>query len=116
MVRPRFAEVSMQNSRSVQWLLITAAAVIPLATAVVSVPAAQVRPPRADFQGQVGNPAERQPVDPLAVAARVDELILAELKKAGANVAPRCSDEDFLRRASFDIAGVSPSPQEVTLF
>src|SRR5262249_42511030 len=68
------------------------------------------------IKGHGDNHAERQPVDPVAVAARVDELILDELKKAGADVAPRCSDEDFLRRGSFDMAGVSPSPQEVTLF
>lgn len=55
-------------------------------------------------------------VDPLHVAAQVDEIIASELKKTNADVAPRCSDEDFLRRVSFDIAGVSPSPQEVTLF
>jgi hypothetical protein len=55
-------------------------------------------------------------VDPVTVAAEVDRLILDELKKTNADVAPACSDEDFLRRVSFDIAGVSPSPQEVTLF
>jgi hypothetical protein len=68
------------------------------------------------IKGQGAHHAAHQPVDPLTVAARVDELILTELKKTGADVAPRCSDEDFLRRASFDIAGVSPSAQEVTLF
>lgn len=54
--------------------------------------------------------------DALHVAARVDELIATELKKANAAVASRCSDEDFLRRVSFDIAGTSPTTQEVTLF
>ena len=58
----------------------------------------------------------QQIVDPLQVATRVDELIAAELNKAGISIAPRCNDEDFLRRASFDIAGVAPSPQDVTLF
>jgi hypothetical protein len=64
------------------------------------------------------SPAHRSrgPVDPMQVAAQVDELIASELKKTNAEVAPRCSDEDFLRRVSFDIAGVSPSPQDVTLF
>ena len=66
--------------------------------------------------GAPPNHAPRQAVDPLAVAAQVDALILEELKKTTADVAPRCSDEDFLRRVSFDVAGVSPSPQEVTLF
>ncbi|MBI3862100.1 MAG: DUF1549 domain-containing protein [Planctomycetia bacterium] len=58
----------------------------------------------------------REAVDPLTVAAQVDELIAAELNKAGVAIAPRCSDEDFLRRVSFDIAGVAPSPRDVTLF
>ncbi len=55
-------------------------------------------------------------VDPLTVAAQVDELIAAELRRTNSPVAGLCSDEDFLRRVSFDLAGVSPSPQEVTLF
>lgn len=57
-----------------------------------------------------------QAVDPLLIAAKVDELIAAELNKAGVAIAPRCKDEDFLRRASFDIAGVAPSPEDITLF
>jgi hypothetical protein len=57
-----------------------------------------------------------QAPDPLLVAANVDELIAAELNKAGVSIAPRCNDEDFLRRASFDIAGVAPTPQNITLF
>ncbi len=55
-------------------------------------------------------------VDPSLIAAQVDELITAGLTKAGVPIAPRCNDEDFLRRVSFDIAGVAPSPQDVTLF
>jgi hypothetical protein len=120
-----------------------AVAAVPLATAIFSVAVGQVKPTKTEprsaakaarstgspagrsvvaYAGQNeppvinGQGAERQRVDPRAVAARVDELILAELKKTSADVAPRCSDEDFLRRVSFDIAGVSPSPQEVTLF
>lgn len=54
--------------------------------------------------------------DPLKVAARVDEIIQAEMTRSSASAAPRCNDADFLRRVSFDIAGTSPSPQDVTLF
>jgi hypothetical protein len=129
----------MRSNRPRQWFLMAAATVVPLATAIVPIASAPVKPAKAEsrpaataarhhelayaeqnvppvIKGQGTTRGERQPVDPLAVAARVDELILTELKKAGADVAPRCSDEDFLRRVSFDIAGVSPSPQEVTLF
>jgi hypothetical protein len=97
---PDFFEDSMRNARPAQWLLLAAVATLPWATSVVPVR---------------GDPARRA-VDPLVVAAQVDAVILDELKKTSADVAPRCSDEDFLRRVSFDIAGVSPSPQEVTLF
>ena len=55
-------------------------------------------------------------VDPLAVSAQVDELIAAQLKKLDVPVAPRCSDEDFLRRVFLDIAGVAPAPRDVTVF
>ena len=57
-----------------------------------------------------------QAPDPLQIAAQVDDLIAAELNKAGVPIAPRCNDEDFLRRASFDIAGVAPTPPDITLF
>ena len=39
-----------------------------------------------------------------------------ELRNAQIEVAPRCSDEDFLRRAYFDITGAPPSSSDVTLF
>src|SRR5262245_7070962 len=121
----------MPNARSMSWLLMAVMAAIPLATAIVPVAVAQVKPARTEpgaamkTARSAGSPAgrsvvayasqndpavikaqgaERRRVDPLAVAARVDELILIELKKGGAAVAPRCSDEDFLRRVSFDIA------------
>src|SRR4051812_3821135 len=48
----------------------------------------------------------------LAVAQQVDELLNAELKKNGSLIAPRCSDEDFLRRVNLDISGTSPTPQQ----
>jgi hypothetical protein len=58
---------------------------------------------------------------PLAVsaaesAAKVDELIDEGLRNAGIAVAPRASDEDFLRRVSFDLAGRLPTPEQVRKF
>jgi hypothetical protein len=67
----------------------------------------------------IGQPSSHKPshtADPLAVAAEVDRLISADLQKSKVDIAPRCSDEDFLRRVSLDIAGVLPTPQELTLF
>ena len=68
--------------------------------------------------GAAANRASRTAatVDPLTVARRVNELVAAELTKGHSEIAPRCSDEDFLRRVSFDIAGIAPAPQEVAFF
>jgi Protein of unknown function (DUF1549)/Protein of unknown function (DUF1553) len=54
--------------------------------------------------------------DSVAVAAAVDKLILTNLSESGTPAAPRTSDEDFLRRIHFDLAGTVPSSKEVTLF
>jgi hypothetical protein len=54
--------------------------------------------------------------DSAAVAAAVDKLILQNLTESGTQPAPRTSDEDFLRRVHFDLAGTVPSAREVTLF
>jgi hypothetical protein len=51
-----------------------------------------------------------------AVAKKTDDAILAELNRVKAPIAGKCSDEDFLRRVSFDIAGTAPSSSEMTLF
>ncbi len=50
------------------------------------------------------------------VANEIDRLIVTELSSADIQPAPLASDEDFLRRVTFDIAGTLPSPREVTLF
>lgn len=54
--------------------------------------------------------------DPARTAAQVDRILTSEFVKTGVEVAPRCNDEDFLRRASLDLASRLPSPQQVTLF
>lgn len=50
------------------------------------------------------------------VAESVDRIIRGELTASKVDIAPRCTDEDFLRRVSFDITGKPPLPQQVTLF
>jgi len=77
---------------------------------------ASADPEGAPVISAAGSDSARHPVEPLQAATRVDEIITAELKKTSFDVAPRCSDEDFLRRVSFDLAGVSPSPEDVALF
>jgi Protein of unknown function (DUF1549)/Protein of unknown function (DUF1553) len=50
--------------------------------------------------------------DALTVASRVHK----ELSQAGITPAPQSSDEDFLRRVSLDIAGISPTSADISLF
>lgn len=75
-------------------------------------------------------PIESKPTDAKAVqpfasgpaadfksaAAEVDRLIEQQLAESQVTPAGLVNDEDFLRRAHFDIAGTIPTAKEVTLF
>ncbi|MFM8584081.1 MAG: DUF1549 domain-containing protein, partial [Planctomycetaceae bacterium] len=75
--------------------------------------AAEAEPERAQFTPY---PRPEKLPDPGQVAAELDQLLEANLKQSGVELAPPSGDEDFLRRVSFDLAGIAPSPEEVTLF
>ena len=47
---------------------------------------------------------------------RVDEFILAKLKKAGIEPSEICTDGEFLRRVSLDLTATPPTPVEVRAF
>ena len=47
---------------------------------------------------------------------RIDELVVAKLKKLGVVQSEMCSDEQFLRRASLDVTGALPSVPEIRKF
>jgi len=49
-------------------------------------------------------------------AQKVDQLILADLSESEAEIAGKVSDEDFLRRVTFDLTGTLPTPDDITLF
>ena len=59
---------------------------------------------------------KQEQVSESELAAKVDALIEGELKKSGITPAPLASDEDFLRRVTFDLAGRMPTTSEVLLF
>ena len=54
---------------------------------------------------------------PLIVATtKVDELILAKLRKVGIVPSELCTDEEFLRRTSLDLCGTLPKAEEIRQF
>ena len=53
---------------------------------------------------------------PIAASTKVDELIAAKLQKVGIVPSELCTDAEFLRRASLDIGGTLPTPEEVRQF
>ncbi len=52
----------------------------------------------------------------IATATKVDELVVQKLRKLGIVPSELCEDHEFLRRASLDITGTLPAPQEVVAF
>jgi hypothetical protein len=46
----------------------------------------------------------------------IDELVLKKLAALRIPPSPPCSDEEFIRRAFLDAAGILPTPEEVTKF
>jgi len=47
---------------------------------------------------------------------RIDQLIVAKLKKLGITPSEVCTDAEFLRRVSLDLTGTLPTPEEVEKF
>src|SRR5438552_845732 len=54
--------------------------------------------------------------DAAAVTRSIDDAIQKRLDAEKLPVSPLSSDAEFLRRVSLDIAGVIPSPEQVTAF
>jgi hypothetical protein len=63
------------------------------------------------FTGRTG---DRYPA--VSAPTRIDQLVVARLKKLGVVPSERCSDEEFLRRVSLDLTGTLPTPGEVEKF
>jgi hypothetical protein len=61
------------------------------------------------------------PVDPKVFASAprhnfIDELVLKELTALHIPPSPSCTDQEFIRRAYLDAAGILPTPEEVQKF
>ena len=52
----------------------------------------------------------------VAARTKVDELVLAKLRKVGIHPSEVCDDDDFLRRVSLDVTGTLPIPSEIEAF
>jgi len=74
---------------------------------LVALPATNIR--TAELSGD-------RPGSAADVAVEVDRLILEQLSRASIQPAAVSTDEDFLRRATLDIAGTLPTARDVTLF
>jgi hypothetical protein len=57
---------------------------------------------------------EKYPATP--TPTKVDELVVAKLRKLGITPSPICTDPEFLRRVSLDLTGTLPTPSEVEAF
>ena len=53
---------------------------------------------------------------PVHTSTKVDELVVAKLRKLGVVPSERCTDSEFLRRVSFDLTGTLPTPHEIEAF
>ncbi len=55
-------------------------------------------------------------IDVAAVSQRIDQLLKARLREAGARPAPLAGDIEFLRRAYLDLSGVIPPAADILAF
>ena len=57
-----------------------------------------------------------QPVKPLAGRGGIDELLLARLRPKGLGLAPEADRLTLLRRATYDLTGLPPTPDEIEAY
>ena len=65
---------------------------------------------------KVTPPVLANPADKAWVKTPVDAFVLAGLKKAGLRPAPQADKTTLIRRATYDLHGVPPTPEEIDAF
>jgi hypothetical protein len=89
-----------------------------LCSALVLPPSAQADPPHWSFRPR-GRPAVPQFADPAArawVRTSVDAFVLQRLRENKLRPAPKADRGTLIRRLSFDLTGLPPTPAEVDAF
>jgi hypothetical protein len=61
-------------------------------------------------------PVSTKPFPHVQPRTKVDELVIDKLRKAGVFPSELATDAEFLRRASLDVTGTLPTPQEIEAF
>ncbi len=64
----------------------------------------------------IGDPSPPAVTNPHWAATSVDRFILARLERDGLEPAPRADARTLIRRATFDLTGLPPTPEEVDAF
>ena len=82
---------------------------------IVRSPRVAANSPKSVTESEISG-ALPAPQAALDIANQIDALIDAELKQGKLTPAPQTTDEDFLRRVTFDLAGTTPEPSMVSLF
>ncbi len=110
---PRLAEEVV--ARFVKW--IDAGAPAPTGAAVTAMVAPGFDDARGHWAFQpVARPEPLAVNDPSWVKTPVDAFVLAKLEERGWPPAPDASRSDWLRRVTFDLTGLPPTPEEVEAF
>jgi hypothetical protein len=64
----------------------------------------------------VGNPEPPEVSDPARISSPIDAFILARLDEQGISPSPRADRRTLLRRVTFDLIGLPPTPDEIDDF